>query len=242
MSKSIRIILGVVVVLILVLGLGIGYLVSNLDSIVKGIIEKAGAEAAGVPVSVASVEISLQEGSAAINGLRIDNPAGFDTNYALQLDKAAVTLDLASIDKDPIIVESVLVDAASINFEQKDAGSNLNQIMDNLKGSAGEESGSEETSTDEVKVIIRQFDFLDAQATVTSQVLAEPREIIVPDIRLTGIGEKTSGATTTQIASQILEPIIAQVITESLGISKDQIKEGLMDKAGEKLDGLLNRD
>ena len=241
MSKTTKVILGLVVVLIVVVGLAVGYLVSNLDSIVKSVIEQAGTEATGVPVSVASVEISLQEGSGAINGLRIDNPPGFATDYAMQLDRAAVTLDLDSINQNPIIVKSVLVDAAKVNFEQKDTGSNLNTIMDNLN-SGGEDTSTDTATGEEIRVIIRQFDFLAAQATVTSSALSESRQIVIPDIRLTGIGEKTSGATTSEVASQILEPVIAEAIRESLGVSTEKIKEGLMEKAGEKLDGLFDRD
>ena len=113
--------------------------------------------------------------------------------------------------------------------------------MDSLN-SGSEDAPKEPAAGDEVRVIIRNFDFLNAQATVTSPALAEPREIVIPDVRLTGIGEKTSGATTSEIAAQILEPIIAQAIRESLSVSKEQMKEGLMEKASEKLDGLLNRD
>lgn len=72
-----KIILIVVAVLVVAIGAGVAFLSSNLDSIVKKVIETAGTEVAGVKVSVGDVKISLSEGKATIAGLTVANPPGF---------------------------------------------------------------------------------------------------------------------------------------------------------------------
>ena len=108
MGKVGKTLIGLFAAIVLVIGIGIYLLVSNLDEIVKTVIERAGSEVTGVAVSVASVEIDLRGGAGAINGLRIDNPDGFNSDYAMQLGRAALKINL-----DETTGELVVLDAAS---------------------------------------------------------------------------------------------------------------------------------
>ena len=79
-----KILIGVVVLLVIVAA-AIYFLFSNLDSIVKAMIEKYGTEAAQSDVRVDSVKISLTTGEASLGGLSVANPKGFSSAKALYL-------------------------------------------------------------------------------------------------------------------------------------------------------------
>ena len=70
-------VLGIIIgVLIVVVAAVFVYVAQNANTLVKNAIEGLGSQYLGTRVSVASVDISLTEGSGAINGLEIANPAG----------------------------------------------------------------------------------------------------------------------------------------------------------------------
>lgn len=252
MGKFLKIILGVVIALVIVVGIALVFVVSNLDRIVKGVIETAGSEVAGVPVTVSSVEISLQEGQGAINGLRIRNPQGFDSDYAIELDRAALALDLQSVGADVIVLKSILVDGAQLNYEQQGRDSNLQAIMDNLEAYTGEDDAETADDGREVKLIIDRFDFVNAAATVSVPALNQTRTAEIPDVKLTAIGRKSSGVSAGEAAKQILKPIMEQSIKAAVGVSMEDVKERAQqeadqaverakEKATEKLGDFLRR-
>jgi uncharacterized protein involved in outer membrane biogenesis len=233
MGKLVKIILGVVVVLLIVAGILITFVISNLDQIVERVIETEGSKVAGVPVSVASVQISLTEGQGAISGLRVGNPSGFEADHAIVVERAALTLDLESIGADVVVLKSVLVDGATLNYEQQGKGSNLQTILDNVEAYGGE---GETTDDSETKLIIDKFNFLNAQANVSIAALKQTRSVEIPDIRLKGIGRESSGVTASEAGKQILKPIMQKSITAAAGVSLDEVKEMAQEEAMEAVD------
>lgn len=235
MGKSVKIIIGLVVVLLIVAGILITFVISNLDQIVERVIETEGSKVAGVPVSVASVEISLTEGQGAINGLQIGNPSGFEADHAIAVDRAALTLDLESIGADVVVLKAVVVDGANLNYEQQGKGSNLQTILDNVEAYAGDDTAGDDADG-ETKLIIDKFNFLNAEANVSIAALNQTRSVNIPDVRLTGIGRKSSGVTASQAAKQILKPIMQKSITAAAGVSVDEVKKMAEEEAMEAVD------
>jgi hypothetical protein len=248
MSSTVKTVLGIILALVLVIGIGVNYVLSNIDSIVASIIESAGSEVTGVDVSVDSVEILLTEGKASIRGLQIANPRGFESDYAVRVGLASIDLDLEASGAELVVLKSVVVDQPSINYEQQTSGSNLQGILDNLDsgtGNSGSGSGSDSGDGDEVKIIIDRFDFTNAQANVSAPALGQETTVTIPNIRLTGIGRKTSGVSASEAATQILDPIIQKTLQTAVGISEEQIKQQLKDEANQaasdKLQDMLRR-
>jgi len=92
--KKIAIIGGVLVVVAVI---GVVILLSNLDSIIKTAVEEVGSEATQAKVTLSKVEISADEGKAALRGFSVGNPAGYETPTAFKLGEVAVTLDLGTV-------------------------------------------------------------------------------------------------------------------------------------------------
>ena len=230
MSRTLKIVLAVVLGLEIVMGIGLIYLVSNLDNIVATVIEKSGSKATGVEVSVDSVKIHLEEGKGTIKGLKVGNPPGFESDYALLVGLASFDLDVESFSSDVVIIDSIVIDSPSVNYEQQAGGSNLQDILDNLAGdsqSAGESGDTGES----VKIIIEQFSFTNASTTASAPALDKVETINIPDVRLQGIGRKTSGVTVSEATTEILTPIIRRSVRAAAGVTGDQFKQDLLKAA-----------
>jgi hypothetical protein len=251
MGKAGKLLIGGIAALIVVVGIAVVFLISNLDSIVKRAIETVGSDVAGVPVSVGSVEISLQESRGAINGLRIANPPGFGGGDAVELGTVALDLDVKNSTGELVVIKSILVDGTQVNVVQNVGGSNLKVLQDKL---SSDSDTDEQPAADEgaagTKLIIDDFQFRNGEVSLALQGVAE-RNAGIPDFTLTGVGRKSNGATAAEAAKQILDPLIRKSITAASGISGiedlgekavETVLKDAPEEAVKGLGGLLKRD
>jgi uncharacterized protein involved in outer membrane biogenesis len=201
---------GVFVVLVLVVAGGLYYLLSNLNSIVAGLIEKNGSEATATPVAVSGVDISLREGRASLSGLTIDSPDGFDAREAFRLGEITVDIDLESLRDDPLVIREIRVQAPVVQAEvHEDGSSNLMALNRNVQrytggtGSGDAGSGGSEAA-DQKRIRIESFVFEQGRIEVDAAALGlEPRTVDLPAIRLSDIGG-AQGALPGEIAKAVL--------------------------------------
>lgn len=237
MGKTAKITFGIVAGVVAVLAIGIFWSLTHLDSIVKSAIETVGPDVTGTPVQVASVHISIQDGTGEISGLTIANPDGFDSDYAIRFGKIHLALDKASLATDVLRINAITVQESSIIAEVKvGAGINLQKIMDNMKGdSKGEAAPGEETSGR--NLIIDRFDLTDSDIRLVSGI--EDYQATMGDVQVTGIGQKPNGASGREIALQLLRPVVSEAIRaakkEGSKHGVDGLKEGLTEKIRDKL-------
>ena len=127
------------------------FLLSSLDSIVAGAIEKYGSQVTQTPVRVSSVSIDLKSGSGAINELRVGNPAGFKAPDILTLGGISTRIDTASVTQDPIVIDEISISAPRVVYEINKAGaSNIKVLEQNIAASSGAgKSGSEASGSPE---------------------------------------------------------------------------------------------
>jgi hypothetical protein len=224
------------IVLVAVIG-AVAYVVVNAGSIVKQVIETVGSDVLGVPVTVRSVDLSLDGGS--IGGLQISNPEGFETPYALRVETAAVKINAQASTTKLVVIDQILVDQAEVNAEFVGRNGNLQTLQKNIEASVG--PSEPETEASDVKVIIESFDFTNANTRLSSDVLGGG-QISVPDLHLTGIGRKESGVTAAEAAKQLFGPVIGAIVkaavAQQTGIDQDKIKGTISDKIGSGLKSL----
>lgn len=241
--------LGIIGVL---LAAAVFYLLSNLDRIVAGAIEKYGSNATGTPVKVSSVRIQLREGKGSISNLSIGNPGGFSTPKALSLGNIAIAVDTGSITKDPVVIDKIMVSTPRITYEINKSGSaNINEIKKNVeafikkttaaiegKGPAGKGAGEEGK-----KILIRSLVIEGGKMAVQVAALSgEPLSASLPRMELKNLGGK-GGSTPSEIAGQVLGPLLNQAtlaasragVEQYLGKSVGDVKKALEEKAREKL-------
>ena len=104
-------IFAVILILVIFIAGALYYVLTNLDSLVKGAIEKYGSQVTQTAVRVDSVKITLTEGAGAINGLTIANPQGFDAAHAFSLAQISTKIDPQNVTGDPIIIDDITIRA-----------------------------------------------------------------------------------------------------------------------------------
>ena len=215
MKRLVMIVGGLVMVLVVVIGAAVFFLYSNLDSLVKTAVEEIGTEATGVKVSLGSVELSPTSGEGAMRGLVVGNPAGFKTDYAVKLDEISVSVDIASLTEDTIVVKEIVIAGPQVIYEMGGGGSNLDTIKNNVESFAGSaggggSGGSESAGGDESekKLVIENLYIRNGKVSVSTAFLGgRALGAPIPNIHLKDIGKDEGGASPAEIAEQVTDAI-----------------------------------
>ncbi|HEX7035939.1 MAG TPA: hypothetical protein VF210_09200 [Pseudomonadales bacterium] len=247
--KALGWIIGLLALLIIAIGI---FLVTGSGALLEKAIERYGTQYLGAPVEVAEAEVSIADQTAAVRGLVIQNPPGFDGPPAFRLGNVAMTLNMDQTSSEVIALHEVVVDGADVAALVKGRKSNLQALMDHLNEQLGpaEEEPADES---EVKLIIDRFDFTNAKASVESDVLGQAA-VNIPDVHLTDIGRDSNGATIAEVLKQVLDPVVRSVtralvergvnlegVRERLEGERDRLEQNLRERAGDALPGGLDR-
>ncbi|GAB6082046.1 hypothetical protein JCM30471_09600 [Desulfuromonas carbonis] len=184
---------------VLALAAGIFFLVDNLDALVKRGIESEGSRAAGTRVTVAGVQIDLDQARGTIRGLDVANPDGFSAQPLFALGEISLQLEPASITGNLPTLEEIRIIAPRLRFELNSRGeSNLDRFNQGLaSGSRG--STTETSAAGEKRLRIRTLTIADAGA----------------EIDLSAIGQKSYSGT--------LPPIVLHEIGGSAGVTGEEL-------------------
>lgn len=121
---------------------------------------------------------------------------------------------------------------------------NVEQALGSSSSSTTTEEGGEESVAK--KLIIKDLQITDGKISYSNALLgSKPIALALPAIKMTGIGEKSGGATAGEVVNQILASInksASGAVTNSgaLKDAGDQLKKQAEEKLG-GLKGLLNR-
>ena len=254
-----KFILSLLAIIVIALGGVTYYTLTNLDAIVKNVIEKVGTKVTGSAVTVDSVSIGIKEGRGEISGLHLPNPKGFSSDHLFHLAQVALDIKPSSIFGDVIIIDEVLIDGADIIAEQKGQQTNLQALLDNIEkntaSSDSSESAAEPASTDStsepVRLMIKKFSFINNKASLETEQW-DPQVLKVPNIVMNNLGNETTGLTPEQLSVEVVNRLTKAVESAAKAALKDrlqkeakdalnkQLNDKLSDKDKKKLDALKN--
>ena len=245
-------------VIAIILGALLWWLGANLDGIVKKVIEDVGTDVTQTSVDVSGVGIKLLDGKAAISGLSVANPPGFSGPNIFTLEKVSVEIDIESINSNPIIINEILVRQPQVFYEMnKDSVSNLDVLKKNVAGystSASSSSGGDKEAAaseqgEEIKLIIKKLRFEGGHLSAVSAIMPDKKiEADLPAFQMSNLGQSTGGATSDQIAKQVMDRLVKQAVDVAAKAGVDQLtdelkdkgKKALDEKVGDTLKGLFN--
>ncbi|MEJ2010326.1 MAG: hypothetical protein P8Z30_19590 [Acidobacteriota bacterium] len=245
MKRGLKILIGLGIFVIVVVAAFV-FFVSNLDSIVKGAIERYGSRAAGTEVKVGSVNISLKKGEGSIGGFSIGNPSGFSGAHAFEMQNITIAIDTGSLTENPVVIRKILVSGPHITYEINKSGqANIDEIRKNLESlrKSGEPSDGKRPGEKRTFII---KDLVIERGRVDAGVAALPDKSFtteLPRIQLTNVGGQ-GGSTPSELAAQILRPVANRVISavsdtgvrQYLGKSAEEVgkavEESLKKKTG----------
>lgn len=224
-------------VLVVAAAIGLFVLLSNLDSVIKQAIESVGPKVTQVDVTVDDVTLEIADGAAAIHGLYIGNPSGFDTKRAMSLGLVSVRLDTDTVTSDEIVIHEVVIDAPQMTYEVGNPRSNFQQIQKNVEdfiaqNGGGGESAASDSGGEGPKLIIENLYVRNAQVGVSAPFL-KGKEVgtKIPEIHLTDIGKDSGGATPAQVAAVTLDAITERVIGAVGQLNLQDMMEGAVGDA-----------
>ncbi|MBC04965.1 hypothetical protein [Thalassospira sp.] len=236
-----KILIGLAAIIVLVVG-GLVYVYVNLDDIVKSTIEEAGTRVTLADVTVDGVSIETTQNTAAINGLVVGNPDGFNTDYAFSLGNISVRLDGSTLTSDTIRIIEVVVDSPSVIYELGNGSSNIATIQRNVEafvqrvsgptGAGGADSEASGDAADEggTKIIIDNVYVRNGDVGVSAGFLQGKRlSTNLPEIHLTDVGKEDGGATPAEVAGEILTAINTSVFKAVSSLNVDGLLQGVGD-------------
>lgn len=228
-----------IVAVLVVLAVGaILYLASNVDEIVKRVIESVGTQTLSTEVTVGGVEVQLSgEAGATITDLKIANPEGFKEPYAFELGLVSAAVSTASLSKDVIVIPSVTVEQALLTYEQEANQVNLQTLLDNMD--SGEASTEEQAPAEEgadTLLAIKQLRLSGIGVTAISDQLSKPFEFVLGDIVVTDVGTPDAGVTSDQAAEIVLDKVLEEATSEAKRRVRDEIENQVRAEIDKKAD------
>jgi len=228
MSKSLKYSLAGIAGILLLAFIAVTF---SLDYLVKSGIESTGTQMMKTEVTVESVSLSPFSGSGTIQGLRVKNPEGFDSDYAIVIESFELSLDVGTLLSDTLVVNNILIDEPALSVIQKVPENNLRMLMNNLDESMGEESASS------TGMIIEHLLVKNGQVSVTPNIGGERSAVVkMGNIELQDVGKQGSSST-----AQVIRQITSRIINEALNSALSGQIEGLKDKAKDAVKDLFNQ-
>lgn len=213
-----------------ILLLGFIALTFSLDYLVKSGIESTGTEMSGTGVTVESVSISPFSGTGTIEGLRVRNPEGFESEYAIVIQSFDISIDVWSVLSDTVIVNEIVIAEPALSVIQKVPENNLRILMNNMdQAMAGESSSA-------TAMIIERLLVENGQVTVTPNIGGQQSATVsMGNIELENVGKQGSSST-----RQVVKQVSSRIINEALKSALSGQLDGLKDKAKDAIKDIFN--
>lgn len=218
-----------VVFLLLLVGGGIFF---YLDSIVKSGIEVVGSSVLGTAVTVDSVSISPFSGQGSISGLRVENPEGFDSQYAFELDSVLVNIDVNTVFTDAAQIESIIIMQPIITYETKITTDNIRALLANIAEGEADSTDPEVEDDSAQQIVIREFRMVGSQLNFVSSIVSAP--ITLADIEIQNIGAEGGTASAANAVRVVLQELVQTILRSdlpSLDLLRDSVEGRLQDGA-----------
>lgn len=218
-----------VVVVLAVIAIVIAWMV--IDSLAKSAIEKGGTFALGVRTSCDNVSLGILDGTLAVDGLTIENPAagGYKTPYLLKTGHVDLQVLPKTILRDTVEVTKFEVLGAELYLEQGAGRSNASIVLDNLQRL---DTGSKKPSAEGKKVRLDKIVIRDVIAHVQIFPIggdqAPDLTVKVPLIELKDVAsDQDQGLVIGDVAARVLPAILAAILNEGADTLPADFREGL---------------
>ncbi len=224
--------------LVVVVAILVWQLYLNLDAIVARAIEDIGSEVTGTSVTVEGVHLQLLEGKAALAGVRVANPPGFTGQTIFLLENISVSLALDSLQKNPIVINRLVVNQPQVFLELNEEGkSNLNVLKKNVQTYTADGGTPEQAPTEPVRFIIRKLVFAGGRVSASSTLRPdEPVVTDLPPFEMNDLGQAQGGASGASLAREVLQRLLQHAARAAGRVGAEAAKQRLEEKARETID------
>ncbi len=228
----------IITVLLVVLVGGVGvYLFSQINAIVKQLVESEGPKVTQTTVALDEVDLNVFQGKGELKKFKIGNPTGFDSEYLLKWDSILLQIDPQSVKKDVIVIKDFAIDGVNIKVEQKGSTTNIQELLKTLSGdSAKEEPVEEGGDAKPIKLVMSHVKFANNSIDLITEEFGT-HKVKLPGFELNNIGDPNIGLTPQEMGVAILKPLMkkAKEAAEDRvkGIAKEELEAKLKEKKAE---------
>ena len=223
---------------VLIVAIGAAVVLGQLGRLIERGVETQGPKITGTEVALGSASVSIFSGEGKLKNLRIGNPEGYSDGRAFDLGRIEISVDTKSLTSDVVRIRSVVVDGPKLLAEFDPAGrNNLKTILNHVRaaaGGSGKRPGGE-SGGGETRMIIDEFRFENAEARALAPSLQLDKTLKLPPVVLKNLGARQGGAAASDIANQILRPIVDATVRAATREYVKAQRDKLGDKAREKL-------
>lgn len=192
----------------LLLALVVGYLFVSLDRLVVEAVNRIGPQVTGTRVELDESALKPWNGAGMLRGLRIGNPQGFGDENLFSLGEVELDLDISSLNSEVVVIDLLRIDSPQLLYLNNGETDNLRALLVQIEQLAGGSGQQQSGGGASKKIIIEQFVFAGGRAQASHALLGNQRvSVALPELRLTGIGRETNGATVRQAAEQIFQQL-----------------------------------
>lgn len=244
--KIIKILGGLIALIVAVIIAALIYLSLNLNTVVKRGVEEAGPKLTQTGVTLDKVDISLREGRASLFGFAVANPPSFKSKNVFEFSEFTLQIDPASVSEDVIVIKNIVVSGISVTAEQQGTTTNLQEIkraVDAYLPTSKSDTNAGESTSSDLRFMLEHIRFDKGNLTVITEKYGE-KNLSLPELEQSNIGNKTSGITAEELGKRILQSISDNAKKaaekELKKAMTDEAKAKAKTKAKSKLKELLN--
>ena len=178
---------------------------ANIEPIVKSSITRHGSEITGAKVTLNGVDFAARSGRGSLTGLRIGNPSGYWSDYALRFGEITVELDIGTVTSNPVVIRRVEIAGLKAIYEVGTSGSNVDAIGRNITAYLRQHGITGRDGPTGRRFIIRNFHIRNTKVAISPKFLHGIKFTTpVPDIHLRNLGGNTSGITMGEISRAVI--------------------------------------
>ncbi len=243
--KFVKIFGGIILLIVALLAVLFIYVLTNLGTIVKDVVEDVGPRITQTPVHLDSVDIALREGRGQLGGFAVENPEGYSSENLFTFDNVVLQIEPRSIAEPVKVLNEVTVQGVQITAEQKGLTTNLQQVLKNIQAAGG--PGEEEPPTEqaEVRLMVEELNFTEGSIKLITEKYGE-YDVPLPKVELANLGDRDTGLTPSQLGKAVMEPLIQQAqraVEQRLeDVAREKVEEEVQGKVEEKLKEKLGED
>lgn len=212
----------------------------NLDRLVRDAIVTHGSAMTRVRVRVGSVSIRAGKGIGTICDVSVGNPSGFKTKHALTVAQIELSLDMASLAQDVVIIRKLMILAPVVVYEQGEAMTNFDAIHQHISAYRG--SPQKGKTGGGKRFIVEELIVRGATARVCSaSLLGQTVSVPLPDFSLHDLGKDKGGILPGELGKEIVQAL-KQKLAKRVGMDALAASAGqVLDQAGSAVKGLLGQ-
>ncbi len=208
----------------------------SLNSIIENGVESFGTKTLGAEVALESASVSFLSGEGRLEGLSVANPEGYPEGVdALRMGAIRVSLDLASLFSDVIVIHEINVEDPVVNFATGAQGSNINALLRNARDSAkASDKQVKQAPSEESKprrVVIDEVRIEGGQVSLRlTDVGAETPHVSFDPIVMRNVGQGGDAVTAAEVFYEVFEKLAGTIFKAALSVggqAEQLLRQGL---------------